>query len=193
MKLDPEFWNSRYEYDDIPWDIGHVSPPLARVIDGLADKATKVLIPGAGSAYEAIYLHRKGFHEVYVCDWAADSFKLLRRECPDFPEAHLLVKDFFELEGPYNLILEQTFYCAILPSQRTDYARKSASLLNKGGVLTGVLFAAEFNKKGPPFGGTKSEYVDCFSPFFTIEVLEPCLDSILPRLGNELFIRLVVK
>ncbi|HMR44032.1 MAG TPA: hypothetical protein PKC40_09370, partial [Saprospiraceae bacterium] len=90
-----------------------------------------------------------------------------------------------------DLILEQTFFCAIDPAQRRRYAQKSFELLNSGGRLAGVLFASHFEKPGPPFGGGAAEYRRIFEEFFIIQKLEPAYNSIAPRAGNELFIELL--
>ncbi len=54
MDLNVDFWNNRYLENNTPWDIGHISNPIKDVIDSIDDKNRKVLIPGAGKAYEAI-------------------------------------------------------------------------------------------------------------------------------------------
>lgn len=190
MELDKNYWQHRYLEDNTPWDIGYASPPLKDFIDKLKDLNTRILIPGAGRAYEAIYLHRKGFQQVHVCDWAAASFEHLRAEAPDFPEKNMLIADFFELEGEYDLMLEQTFFCAIDPSLREAYVQKAASLLCQGGSLAGLLFSTHFEKPGPPFGGTESEYRLLFSREFEIVQMKVAKNSILPRSQNELFFQL---
>ncbi len=189
-QLSANYWNQRYLNVNTPWDIGSISTPLQNYFDGLVDKDLRILIPGAGKAHEAIYLHRQGFSNVYVCDWASSAFDLLREEVPDFTEEHLLIGDFFDLELPIDLVVEQTFFCAINPSLRTKYVQKMHQLLSEKGKLVGLLFANEFNKPGPPFGGTASQYRSLFAPYFDIINLDIALDSIKPRLGNELFVLL---
>jgi len=189
-RLNSTYWNDRYQRGDTPWDIGDVSKPLKAYIDGLANKQLRVLIPGAGRAYEAAYLHQQGFEQVYVCDWAEDAFQLLRTQVPDFPTEHQLVQNFFELDLTVDLILEQTFFAAIRPEQRPDYARKAAELLAPKGRLAGVLFAQPFPTEGPPFGGTAEEYRTYFEPHFAVLQMDISENSIKPRAGKELFIEL---
>lgn len=189
-KLSADYWNQRYVNVNTPWDIGDISTPLKNYFDGLVDKEQTILIPGAGKAHEAIYLHRQGFSQVYVCDWAANAFDLLKAEVPNFPADHLLIGDFFDLELQVDLIVEQTFFCAIDPSLRSKYIQKIGQLLRVEGKLVGLLFAQEFNRPGPPFGGTASDYRSLFSPYFDILQMDIAADSIKPRLGNEIFILL---
>ncbi len=191
MALDPDFWNKRYLDEDTPWDMGSVSPPLKAFLDKIEDPVTRILIPGAGRAYEAVYLHQRGFSNVVVCDWAPAAFRFIKKNAPDFPEENLQCVDFFRLEGEFDVILEQTFFCAIDPSLRPQYVRKVHELLKKGGTLAGVLFATVFDRPGPPFGGTPEEYRALFGEFLFIEKLAICKNSILPRAGNEVFVQLI--
>lgn len=170
--------------------MGMVSPPLRHVFDQFLTPDTRVLIPGAGRAYEAIYLHRAGHPNVWVCDWADEAFAHLRRQVPDFPVDRLLVTDFFELTGTWDLVVEQTFLSALLPAQRPAYVRQVHRLLSDNGHLTGVLFNAPFPHDGPPFGATPEEYAELFEPAFHLEQWHTATDSIAPRRGRELFVRL---
>ncbi len=191
--LSPEYWEQRYREGYTPWNIGHVSPPLKRFMDGIGDKKAHILIPGAGHAHEAAYLHRQGFTQVWVCDWAPSAFQGLLDEAPDFPRDHLLVSDFFALDMEVDIILEQTFFCAIDPAKRPDYAGKAAQLLRPGGILAGLLFAEPFEQPGPPFGGTAEEYLSYFKPYFEVLYMGLTPDSIKPRQGRELFFELKAK
>jgi methyl halide transferase len=57
MKKDTEnYWTNRYETASTGWDLGEPSMPLKTYIDQLENTAIKILIPGAGNAYEAEYL-----------------------------------------------------------------------------------------------------------------------------------------
>jgi len=189
MSLTPSYWSERYQSDNTPWDIGQVSPTLKHFIDAL-DKDTRILIPGAGSAYEAVYMHVMAFTEVYVCDWAEEAFEFLRKQAPSFPATHQLVADFFELDLQVAQMLEQTFFCAIDPTLRPRYVDKAADLLVDGGHLSGVLFDRNFDHEGPPFGGSQAEYRELFSKRFEVLRLEESPYSIPPRAGSEALIHL---
>lgn len=185
--LDQTYWHTRYLLGDTPWDIGYPSPAIIDFCEKLPQKEWRILIPGAGYAHEAEWLWRNGFRQVYVCDWAAPAFEPLRQRVPDFPEAQMLVTDFFALDDTFDLILEQTFFCALPPVRRTDYVQQCARLLPEGGLLAGLLFASPFPFEGPPFGGTETEYRQLFEPHFHIQQMAITPLSIEPRRGNELF------
>lgn len=185
--LNSNYWQTRYNNAETGWDLGTVSPPLQAYFDQLSGQNLKILIPGAGNAYEAEYLHQKGFTQVYVADFAAAPLNALKQRVPDFPASHLLQQNFFEITDKFDLIFEQTFFCAIEPALRPAYARKCAELLKPNGKLVGLLFNTEFEKAGPPFGGTAEEYQTYFEPYFHFRTFETATNSVKPREGRELF------
>ncbi|SDS68903.1 methyltransferase domain-containing protein [Gramella sp. MAR_2010_147] len=185
--MNKDFWSSKYQKDQTGWDIGHISTPLKEYIDQLKNKNLKILIPGAGNSYEAEYLFKNGFENIWICDIAEEPIKNLKARFRDFPDAQILHEDFFKLQGRFDLILEQTFFCALPVSKRPDYAKKSHDLLQANGKISGLLFNFKLTSNGPPFGGNKEEYLTYFSPYFKINIFEPCYNSIKPRQGNELF------
>lgn len=192
-QLDKNYWESRYHIGETGWDIGYAAPALKEYFDGLKDTSIKILIPGSGNGYEAEYLHKKGFSNVYVLDIAKKALEQFQEREPEFPEENLICEDYFDHHGKYDLIAEQTFFCSLDRRLRAEYARKTAELLNPCGKLIGVLFNHEFGKMSPPFGGTKEEYLKYFEPYFEMQVMDLCYNSIKPRAGRELFIKLVKK
>lgn len=187
MKLDKDYWELRYEENETGWDIGTISPPLKAYIDQLQNRELKILIPGGGNSYEAEYLFNKGFKNVFVMDIAKTPLINLQKRVPNFPDQQLLQENYFEHAGNYDLLLEQTFFCALPVSKRKDYASKAYKLLKPGGTIAGLLFNMDFKKEGPPYGGSKEEYEFIFRDLFFLQNLETCYNSIPPRQGNELF------
>lgn len=186
--LSQEYWNNRYLQHQTGWDIGTVSTPLKEYIDQLTDKDCSILIPGGGNSYEALYLLEQGFTDVTVIDLAPAVTEKLKHQTESYqPHIKILTGDFFELNGQYDLILEQTFFCAIDPELRKNYVSKMAALLKPHGKLVGVLFNRDFDG-GPPFGGNETEYRSLFSKTFSKIFIEPCYNSIPPRAGSELFV-----
>ncbi|MCU0428549.1 MAG: TPMT family class I SAM-dependent methyltransferase [Cytophagaceae bacterium] len=189
MKLDASYWQNRYLQQDTGWDIGHVSPPIKEIIDSLSNRALRILIPGCGKGYEVEYLHRQGFTQVIAADYAEEAKREFLLRVPDFPASHFWVEDFFSLAGTFDIILEQTFFCALDPSLRMRYVAHMAKLLADDGTLTGLLFNDFQQALQPPFGGSKEEYFALFKNSFEEVSLEPCLNSIAPRSGRELLLR----
>lgn len=193
-KLDARYWQSRYESNQIQWDIGTVSTPLKTYFDQLQNKELKILIPGAGNAHEAEYLHKSGFKNVLVVDLAKEPLENLKARVPSFPNQHLIHSNFFDLDNrKFDLIVEQTFFCALNPSLRKAYVSKMFDLLEPEGCLVGLLFDAPLNETHPPYGGNKKEYLSYFSEKFNIKYFDKCHNSIPPRANRELFIHLSPK
>lgn len=189
MKLNKDVWNQRYLERDMGWDIGYPSPPLKGYFDQLNNKELRILIPGCGNAYEAEYLFQQGFKNVILIDWAQKALDDFQQRNPNFPREQLICCDFFEHQGQYDLIIEQTFFCALEPKLRPDYVLQMKRLLAKEGKLIGLLFKDKLYSHRPPFGGKKSEYQKLFSPHFTIVSMETAHNSIPSRQGRELFLK----
>ena len=193
MKLTEEYWNNCYQSKDTRWDLGKISPPIEAYISQLQDRELSILIPGGGNSHEAEYLLNKGFKNVFVVDISPFAIANIKSRVPNFPFKQLYNKDFFKLNGRFDLIIEQTFFCAIDKNLRSSYAKKMAELLNAEGKLVGLLFNAPLNEDHPPYGGTIKEYVGYFEPYFEIEIMEPCYNSIEPRSGREVWIKMLKK
>ena len=189
--FDGNYWQHRYDIGTDGWDIGAPSRPLTAYIDRLEDKDLRILIPGCGRAWEGQYLHERGFRNVWLMDLTGGPFAEFLKRCPDFPEEHLLVGDFFSHQGLYDRILEQTFFCAIDPGLRDRYVEQMHTLLAPDGHLIGVLFddpAPGKDPDAPPFGGSRAEYIERFNKRFSRVSVEPCHNSIPPRAGREVWI-----
>ena len=123
LNLSEEFWENKYKTNKIGWDLGEVSPPLKTYFDQLTNKDLKILIPGGGNSYEAEYLFNNGFKNVYVVDLAKSALKNIKDRIPNFPSSQLIHANFFDLKDTFDLVIEQTFFCAINPNLRAKYVK----------------------------------------------------------------------
>lgn len=172
QEVDAAFWQGRYQAGDTGWDQGAPSPGL---VDFLAHKDYEpgsVLVPGCGRGHDARALAHAGFHVIGVDvadsaihdaeEWARSSGLTGIR----FEHA-----DMFDLApalyGPYDWIFEHTFFCAIDPASRDQYMALMADLLKPDGLLLGVFYNIQ-PETGPPFGCTRAELMERFSPQFTL-------------------------
>lgn len=190
MKLNESFWNARYQDMNIGWDLGVVSTPLKLYFDQLSNKDIRILIPGGGNSYEAEYLHQLGFSNVCVVDLSKTALHNIKKRVHTFNENHLLHDNFFNLNSRFDLIIEQTFFCALDPKLRLDYVKQTHKLLHAEGKLVGLLFDDILNEDHPPFGGNRAEYKNHFKSYFEIEIMEDCYNSVGSRAGRELFVKL---
>lgn len=193
MKLDKAYWNHQYEQKKYGWDIGYPSTPIKNYIDQLTDKSIKILIPGAGHAYEAEYLYNLGFQNTFVLDYAENAISTFMARVSNFPDTQILVEDFFKHDKQYDLIIEQTFLTSLPRSMRKAYALKMHDLLNEKGKLVGLVFNHEFGNDSPPYGGTPEEYKLLFNPYFKFKIFEVSNNSIKPRRDREHFFILLKK
>lgn len=192
-KFTESYWSNRYRENRATWDAGSITTPLKAYIDQLPDKHIRILIPGAGNAYEAEYLFTNGFNNVFVIDISPEPIANFKKRLPGFPHQQLITGDFFQLTQTFDLILEQTFFCALDPSLQNAYVQKMSALLAPSGTLAGVLFTDPLNATEPPFGAKKETYEQLFQQYFNIQTLETCYNSIKPRAGRELFMILKKK
>jgi methyl halide transferase len=194
-KLDDGYWSERYLTKSTGWDLGSISEPIKAYAEQLENRNISILIPVCGNAHEAAFLLSLGFAKITLIDISKALIEdLATKFSKEISEGRceLIHGNFFDLEGKFDLIIEQTFFCAIDPSLRDDYVKKMAALLNPKGRLVGLLFDMD-KPDGPPFGGRFPEYEKRFSPFFDFKVFEPSYNSILPRSGSEFFVILLVK
>lgn len=187
--LDQAYWNAQWESNKTGWDIGYPAPSIVQYMDLWSDKNSAILIPGCGNAYEAEYLLENGFQDITLMDIAPEAVSRLQQKFKNHPQVKVVLGDFFEHEGLYDLIIEQTFLSALPPYLRPKYAWKMHHLLKDSGRVIGLLFNRHFDVS-PPFGGSVAEYETLFHGSFTWDTFDTAPDSIPERKDMEVFINL---
>jgi len=188
-----EFWENKYIKNQIGWDIGYIATPIKEYFSQFKDKTVKILVPGAGNAYEVEYLYNAGFKNIFLLDFAEFAINNFKNRIKYFPENQIIKEDFFLHTEQYDIIIELAFFSSIKKEIRPNYASKIYDLLLPKGKFIGLLFNHEFEKNYPPFGGTKEEYLNLFKPYFNIKTMEVAYNSIKPRANRELFLHLIKK
>ena len=186
--LDEAYWTSRYDNNTSTWDLGIISPPIKAFCNTLKNKNISILIPGCGNGHEAQYLLDLGFTNITLIDISPVPVENMKGKFKANlgKEIKVILGDFFELNKKYDLIIEQTFFCALDPSLRQKYADTMPERLTNKGILAGLYFDFQF-EKNPPFGGTTMEYINLFTPKFKSVKFSPCYNSIESRMGREVF------
>ena len=191
-----EDWQRHYDEDDLGWDLGHVAPPFVDLLDSNIISPCKTLVPGCGRGHEVIFLAENGF-DLTAVDYSIGAVNhlnsvILERKL----NIRVLNLDFFELDSTHNrlydLLIEQTFFCAISPSQRLLYVETVARILQKGGMMAG-LFYHTGQEGGPPFNTTRQDIIKHFSGLFEIRELTQAKNSAEKRKGKEWLAILIKK
>jgi SAM-dependent methyltransferase len=179
----PDFWESRYRDNFIPWDAGTVPASLQEYARNLSPGA-RVLIPGCGSAYEAAHLSDKGC-EVLAIDFSPAAVEAARKNLAGLG-CIVRLADFFDFDfgRPFDVIYERAFLCALPRKMWGGYADRCAQLLKPNGVIAGFFFFAD-TPKGPPFGTSQAELDALLKPQFDRIDDHPVADSIAVFAGKE--------
>ena len=181
-------WQKHYDENDLAWDLGGVAEPFVRLLEERSLPEGRLIIPGCGQGHEVLFFAERGWRVTGV-DFASGAVGLLRQALVDRKlEASILHQDFFQLDdshnGQYDVLLEQTFFCAISPDQRASYVDTVSRILKSGATLAGVFYETG-EEGGPPFNTTEADIRQYFSHGFDIQRLERCIFSHERRQGKE--------
>lgn len=179
----PAFWDERFERHFTPWDQAGV--PAAFESFAARHRGAAVLIPGCGSAYEAVWLAGQG-NPVRAIDFSAAAVAAAHEQLGAQHAQLVEQADFFTYEPPFTpaWIYERAFFCALPLARRADYARRMADLLPGGALLAGFFFLGA-TPKGPPFGIERAELDALLAPYFELIEDEAVHDSIAVFAGRE--------
>lgn len=183
-----EDWEHHYRKNDLGWDLGEVAPPFVHLWKERVILPCKAVIPGCGRGHEVIFLAKRGF-QVTAVDYAQGAVGFLEKTLvANNLEAQILCQDFFALglnfNNKFDLMLENTFFCAIKPSMRREYVLTAERTLKPGALFIG-LFYETGKEGGPPFNTKKRDIEENFSERFAIEVLSKTPHSAKQRTGKE--------
>jgi SAM-dependent methyltransferase len=183
-----EDWQRHYEENDLGWDLGQVAPPFVKLWQEEKLPLGKVLVPGCGRGHEVVFLAENGF-DVTAIDFSSGAVTYLKNALKKRNlEGRILHQDFFSLdkshEGVYDLVLEQTFFCAISPKQRRDYVLNVSRILKPGGILVGLFYHTD-EQGGPPYNTTREDIEMHFSKKFEIQELDKTSLSTEQRKDKE--------
>ena len=191
-----EDWQRHYDEDDLGWDLGQVAPPFVNLFESKTIFPGKTLVPGCGRGHEVIFFAENGF-EVTAVDFSLGAINHLKSTVQERKlKCEILHMSFFEIDavhnGTFDVVIEQTFFCAISPEQRTSYVSTVARALKQGGMLAGLFYHTE-EEGGPPFNTTREDIVKHFSDSFEIRQLTKAEDSAERRKNKEWLVILVKK
>ena len=183
-----EDWQRHYDENDLGWDLGQVAPPFVKLWEEGKLPLGKVLVPGCGRGHEVQFFAENGF-AVTAIDFSAGAVTYLKNALKERNlEGRVLHQDFFSLDdthdGVYDLVIEQTFFCAISPRQRQNYVLNVSRMLKPGGMLVGLFYHTD-KQGGPPYNTTREDIETHFSEKFKIQELYKTTLSSEQRKGKE--------
>jgi SAM-dependent methyltransferase len=163
-------WEELYQSGDTGWDKGAASPGL---VDFLRDHPDltfgSVIVPGCGMGHDVRAWLSAGFAAVgYDVAPSAVQIATEKTQAANLP-ADFRMGDFLSDEPPtlFDYMFEHTLFCAIQPGRREDYVQAARRWLKPGGELVAVHYLIP-DEDGPPFGTTRDEVIERFSPHFEL-------------------------
>lgn len=181
-----EYWESRYQSADMPWEKGSASPGL---VDFIASRPQlprgTVCVPGCGTGHDVRVWAQAGF-QAHGFDIAPSAIRLSRERTQAAGlQAEFHLADFLHAgpPQPFDWVFEHTLFCAIQPHERATYVQAVLRWLKPGGQYLAVNYFIP-DEDGPPFGTTRAELVERFAPHF--DLLEEWVPRSYPnRTGLE--------
>eukprot|EP00257_Ricinus_communis_P021353 XP_015580826.1 probable thiol methyltransferase 2 isoform X1 [Ricinus communis] len=183
-------WEKCWEQGVTPWDLGQPTPILLHLHHTGSLPKGRALIPGCGSGHDVIAI---ACPERYVVglDIAEKAVKKAEELSSSLPNANyctFLKADFFSWQPTelFDLIFDYTFFCAIEPEMRSQWAIRIQDLLKPDGELITLIFPIDDHLGGPPYKVSVSDYEEVLCPigFKAVSIVDNEL-AIKVRLGRE--------
>ena len=168
--MSQNYWEERYQTGDMPWEKGDPSPGLVDFLNAHPElpRAT-VCVPGCGTGHDVRAWAAAGF-KVFGFDIAPSAVRLATQQTREAGlTAQFQLLDFLSEPPPaqFDWIFEHTLFCAIQPEQRDAYVQSVLRWLNPNGQYLAVNYLIP-DCDGPPFGTTREEQWQRFSPHFDL-------------------------
>ena len=182
--MSQQYWEQHYLAQDMPWEKGAASPGFVDFLAANPDLPRgTVCVPGCGTGHDAREFARAGF-TTFGFDIAPSGIRLAREKTLAAGlSATFELGDFLRDEPPqkFDWLFEHTLFCAIQPSERDDYVRAATRWIPAGGNYLAVNYLIP-DTDGPPFGTTREEIRERFSPHF--ELLAEWVPRSYPNRSN---------
>jgi len=141
------------------FDAGKSAGSLLHALEtGLVDvKGKSCLVPGCGRGYDVELLARCGASDSTGLEISATATQdaneyLAGCEGAGAARARVVEADFFKFAEAFDFGYDYTFFCALHPTMRADWAAAWGRLIKPGGLLVTLIFPVDPPREdGPPF------------------------------------------
>ena len=168
--MNTDDWENRYQTKNMPWEKGAPSPGLVDFLNANPALAHgTVCVPGCGTGHDARAWARAGFN-AFGFDIAPSAIRLASEATRAAGlKASFTRVDFLRDQPPFlfDWIFEHTLFCAIQPAERDAYVEAVLRWLKPEGQYLAVNYLIP-DQDGPPFGTTREEVWQRFSPHFDL-------------------------
>jgi SAM-dependent methyltransferase len=166
-----DYWEQRYQANDMQWEKGAPSPGLVDFLAAHPDlNYGTVCVPGCGTGHDVRAFAHAGF-SASGFDLAPSAIRLAEEKTKAAGlTAKFQLADFLRAEPPqkFDWLFEHTLFCAIQPHERDDYVRAVLRWLKPGGDYLAVNYF-DCGPEGPPWPTTRAEQLERFAPHFDLQ------------------------
>lgn len=159
------------------FDAGHSSPALTHLLTTgqLSVKGKNVFVPGCGRGYDLISFVKHGASLAVGLELAptaqkeAAQYVAEQLSAEEAPKAEVFAGDFYKWQHPsgasWEVAYDYTFFCAMHPDMRQDWAAAWGRHLRPGAQLVCLAFPLiPEGTAGPPWPVTTQLYKDLLVP-----------------------------
>lgn len=192
------------------FDAKQSSPALLTLLnDGTVNPSGKrVFVPGCGRGYDLVTFIKAGAASAVGLELAptavaaANEFtqEALKNDDEKASRIQIIEGDFFgwmSEEGPFDIGFDYTFFCALMPSQRKEWASAWSKHLKPGGILIALIFPVDVDRDrvGPPWPVYPDLYRDALEGVgFSLKSLEKLPENMShPGRGGSEYMSLWMK
>ncbi|MGF1665326.1 MAG: methyltransferase domain-containing protein [Acidimicrobiia bacterium] len=159
-------WSLGYRSERTPWDMRRPHPELTRRLEADpslgCESVGRVLVPGCGRGHDALALASAGW-DVTAVD-IADALEGIARPTLEAAGVRFELGDVFSIDplaigGPFDLVFDHTFFCALEPGERPRFGEMADVMLVRKGVVASLVFPLGRPplEGGPPHGMTPDD------------------------------------
>ncbi|CAN0922980.1 Probable thiol methyltransferase 2 [Linum grandiflorum] len=161
-------WDKCWEQGLIPWDLGRTTPVILHLLQAGTLPKGRALVPGCGTGYDVVAMAcpERFVVGLEISDKAIEKANQLFSNSPNSNHFAFVKAEFFNWNPSekFDLIFDYTFFCAIEPNMRPEWAQRINDLLRPDGELITLIFPISDHVGGPPYKVSVSEYEELLHP-----------------------------